>query len=87
MAQKEEIMITIIVAMGENRVIGKKGKLPWKHNKEDMALFKKTTFGNNCLMGRKTWESIPEGNRPLKNRLNVVLTSQSDYLKEIPGTI
>ena len=82
-------------ATGESG-IGLKGGLPWHYIPKEMKHFANTTSHvaeecskkkNAVVMGRKTWESIPEGNRPLKNRLNVVLTSQSDYLKEIPGTI
>ena len=65
--------------------IGNEGQLPWSI-KKDMAYFKKTTskviedpnihYINAVIMGRKTWESIPESYRPLSNRLNIVITRQ-----------
>jgi dihydrofolate reductase len=68
--------IIIIVAMSENRVIGKEGKLLWSI-KEDMLHFKKLTTGFPCIMGRKTYESIP--NRPLPNRENLIISSNLTY--------
>ena len=63
--------IIIIAAMAENRVIGKDNALPWSL-KEDMAHFTKMTMGWPCIMGRKTWESLPK--RPLPGRLNIVIS-------------
>jgi dihydrofolate reductase len=63
--------IIIIAAMAENRVIGKGNALPWSL-KADMAHFKELTMGWPCVMGRKTWESLPK--RPLPGRLNVVIS-------------
>jgi len=57
--------------MAENRVIGKDNALPWSI-KEDMARFKELTSGWPCIMGRKTWESLPR--RPLPGRLNVIVS-------------
>jgi dihydrofolate reductase len=71
-------MITLIAAMTSNRCIGNKGQLVWR-NKEDMARFKELTIGKVVIMGRKTWESIPEKYRPLPDRVNVVVTRQADY--------
>jgi len=65
--------------MGKNRVIGHHNKLPWRLP-EDMAFFRRTTTGNPVLMGRKTFESF--GARPLKNRVNIVLTRSTDYAPE-----
>lgn len=62
-----------IVAMDLNGGIGKDGAIPWR-NKADMANFKKLTTGGTVVMGRKTWDSIPEKFRPLPNRNNVILT-------------
>ena len=56
--------------MANNRVIGNKGKLPWRIP-EEMKFFKATTTNNTVLMGRNTFESI---GRPLPNRLNIVLS-------------
>ena len=71
-------MVTIIAAIANNRCIGKDGKLPW-HIPEDLQRFKETTMGHTVIMGRKTWESIPEKFRPLPGRLNIVVTRQADY--------
>jgi dihydrofolate reductase len=67
------LKICAIVAMDENRVIGVDGKLPWKLS-EDMKRFAQLTTGHTVLMGRKTYESLPQKFRPLPNRKNVVLT-------------
>jgi len=63
--------IIIIAAMAENRVIGINNALPWSL-KADMERFKKNTFGWPCIMGRKTWESLPK--RPLPGRPNIVIS-------------
>ena len=65
------ISLHAIVAMGENRVIGHRGKLPW-YLPEDLKLFKRTTLGHPIVMGRKTWESFLR--RPLPGRRNIVLS-------------
>jgi dihydrofolate reductase len=71
-------MINIIVAHDENRTIGNKKFLPW-YLPEDFKLFKILTNGHTVIMGRKTWESLPEKHRPLPNRTNIVV---SNTLKE-----
>ncbi|UTW57885.1 type 3 dihydrofolate reductase [Kordiimonas sp. SCSIO 12603] len=71
-------MISIIVAMGENRVIGVDNDLPW-HLPEDLKYFKKTTLGKPIIMGRKTFESI---GRPLPGRQNIVITRNTDWATE-----
>ena len=71
-------MISLIVAISKNNCIGKDGQLPW-HIPEDLKYFKKVTTGKVVLMGRKTWESIPDRFRPLPNRKNLVITRQADY--------
>jgi dihydrofolate reductase len=65
------MQIIIIAAMAENGVIGKGNALPWSL-KADMAHFKELTMGCPCIMGRKTWESLPK--RPLPGRLNIVIS-------------
>jgi dihydrofolate reductase len=70
--------VTIIAALSRNRCIGKEGRIPWRLP-EDMKRFKKLTTGHVVLMGRKTWESLPEKFRPLPDRINIVLTRQMDY--------
>lgn len=63
-------MISLIVAMDRNHVIGLNNDLPW-HLPADLRYFKEKTTGNTIIMGRKTFESI---GRPLPNRRNVVIT-------------
>ena len=70
--------IVLITAMTMNRVIGKEGALPWCIP-EELAWFKARTLGHTVIMGRKTWESLPEKSRPLPTRWNIVVTSQPDY--------
>lgn len=64
---------TIIVAHDEDRLIGNGNNIPWKIP-EDMALFKRRTIGQAVIMGRKTYESLPEKYRPLPDRKNIVLS-------------
>lgn len=71
-------MISIIVAVAENGVIGGNNSLLW-HISEDLKHFKTLTTGHPVVMGRKTFESL---GRPLPNRTNVVITRQT---VEIPG--
>lgn len=69
--------IKIITACDKAWNIGKDGTLPWVHMKEDMEIFRsKTTNGDNpgVVMGRKTWDSLPKRHRPLKDRVNIVMT-------------
>ena len=68
----------LIYARARNNVIGRQGDLPW-HLPEDLAHFKRTTLGQPVVMGRVTWESIPEKFRPLPGRSNVVVSRQSNY--------
>ncbi|NQU57073.1 MAG: dihydrofolate reductase [Rhodospirillales bacterium] len=69
------MIIALVVALGENRVIGRAGGLPW-HIPGDLKLFKKTTMGKPIIMGRKTWESL---GRPLPGRTNIVITRAPAY--------
>ncbi|MAG91893.1 type 3 dihydrofolate reductase [Candidatus Woesearchaeota archaeon] len=71
-------MISLIAAMGRNRVIGKDNSLPWKLP-EDMKRFKELTSGKTVIMGRKTFESI---GRPLPNRKNIIITRDQNYKAE-----
>ena len=66
----------IIAAAAKNGVIGKEGKLPW-HIPEDLKHFKRLTTGHPVIMGRKTFESLPNG--PLKNRDNIILTHHTGF--------
>jgi dihydrofolate reductase len=69
-------MVSIVVAQGSNRVIGLDGGLPW-HLPSDLRRFRDLTMGGAVVLGRKTWESIPERFRPLPGRRNLVVSSQA----------
>jgi len=70
--------LSIIVAMTEERVIGKDNRLPW-HIPEDLKRFKKITMGHPIIMGRKTFESL---GRPLPGRSNIVLSGNFGFKAE-----
>ena len=72
--------ISIIVAMAENRAIGKDGDLIW-HNSRDLKHFKKITSGHTVIMGYKTYLSLP-GQRALPNRRNIILSSRLENTPE-----
>ena len=67
-------MITLIVAMAENRIIGANNGMPW-HLPEDLKRFRALTLGHPILMGRKTFEAI---GRPLPGRDNVIISRNRD---------
>ncbi len=75
------MIISIIAAMAENRVIGRDNKMPWDLP-SDRRRFHKITRGHPVIMGRKTFESI---GRPLSGRKNIVLTRRQDY--SAPGCV
>ena len=68
-------MITLIVAVADNGVIGRENGLPW-HLPEDLKRFKRLTLGKPVVMGRKTYDSI---GRPLPGRHNIVITRDAEY--------
>ena len=72
------MIISLIVAVSENQVIGKGGKLPWRLS-ADLKRFKEITTGHAIIMGRKTFESI---GHPLPQRINIVLSKQKDFKPE-----
>jgi dihydrofolate reductase len=74
-----EPVVALIVAVAENGVIGRDGKLPWRIP-EDMKWFRERTAGRPLIMGRKTWESFPK--RPLPGRTNIVITRDGSYEAE-----
>jgi dihydrofolate reductase len=76
------MIVSMIAAMAENRVIGKNNDLPWKLP-DDMKYFMDTTKGHHCIMGRKNYDSIPAKFRPLADRTNIVVTRQENF--EAPG--
>jgi len=69
------MIISLIVAVAQNGVIGKDNDLPWRLP-NDLKFFKRTTMGKPIIMGRKTFESI---GRPLPGRRNVVITRNTEY--------
>lgn len=73
---KQEIIL--IAAVARDNVIGVEGKIPWRI-KEDMEHFKGLTMNHPVVMGRVTYESIPQKFRPLPGRHNVVLTSSASF--------
>lgn len=75
-------MIAIVVAHASNRVIGRDGGMPW-HLPGDLRHFRELTSGGTVVMGRRTFESLPDAFRPLPDRRNIVLSANPDY--EAPG--
>jgi dihydrofolate reductase len=74
--------IKLIAAIAQNRAIGTKNNtIPWNPHPEDMAIFAQKTKseGGVVLMGRNTYESLPEQHRPLKQRRNIVLTREPNW--------
>jgi len=69
--------LALVVARARNGVIGKDGDLPWRL-RSDLQRFKAVTIGKPCIMGRKTWESLPL--KPLPGRLNLVLSKDESFL-------
>jgi dihydrofolate reductase len=88
-----KLSLTLIVAATPSMGIGKQGTLPWPSLKGEMAYFARVTkrtpppnslnttnrIKNAVIMGRKTWDSIPPKFRPLKDRVNVVITRNKDF--------
>jgi dihydrofolate reductase len=74
--------VGLIWAQSTSGVIGRDGAIPW-HLPEDLARFKTLTMGHTVVMGRRTWDSLPERFRPLPGRRNVVLTRNSGF--DAPG--
>lgn len=75
------MLISAIVAVSENNVIGLAGHLPWRLP-ADLKYFKSITTGHHIILGRKNYEDIA---KPLPNRVNIVLTRDSSY--EAPGCV
>ena len=79
-----KLTVKAIVAMSEDRVIGINNQLPW-HLPEDMKHFAELTTGHSILMGRKTYESLPEKYRPLPKRQNIVVSRNTEL--ELPENV
>lgn len=74
--------IALVAAKAANGVIGDRGRIPWRIP-EDMRRFRQFTLGKPCIMGRKTWDSLPK--KPLPGRLNIVVTRDQGFTAE--GTV
>ena len=72
------MLISIIVAISENKAIGKDNNLPW-HLPLDLKHFKNLTLGHSIIMGRKTYESI---GKPLPGRTSIIITNNKTYTAE-----
>jgi dihydrofolate reductase len=72
-------IVSLVVAMADNGVIGTDGALPWRIP-EDMRHFKALTMGKPCIMGRKTWDSLPK--KPLPGRKNIIVTRDREFRAE-----
>jgi dihydrofolate reductase len=78
MTEAEPSLVTLIVAVADNGVIGRDNGLPW-HLPEDLKRFKRLTLGKPVIMGRKTFESI---GKPLPGRHNIVVTRDANYPRD-----
>lgn len=67
-------MLSIVVAYASNGVIGYRGELPWRLPR-DLRHFRELTIGHTVLMGRRTFESLPDAHRPLRERRNLVVSA------------
>ena len=72
-------MITLILALADNGVIGRNGAIPWRIG-DDLKRFKQLTLDKPVVMGRKTWDSLPK--KPLPERINIVVTRQPGWKGE-----
>lgn len=70
------MIISMILAVSDNGVIGRNNQLPWKKVPADLRYFKKVTSGHSVIMGRKTYQSL---GRALPNRRNIVITRNRDW--------
>ncbi|MEX0301361.1 MAG: dihydrofolate reductase [Leisingera sp.] len=77
-------MITLIAARARNGAIGKDNDIPW-HAPEDLKAFQRETLGGAIIMGRNTWDSLPF--KPLKNRLNLVVSSNPQAAETVLPSI
>ena len=75
--------LSIVVAMAQNRAIGRDNDLLW-HLSDDLKRFKAITSGHTVVMGRRTFDSLPR--KPLPQRRNIVLTHDQSFHYEVPST-
>jgi dihydrofolate reductase len=74
-------MLSLVAAVPRNNAIGKGNDLLWREV-EDQKHFRRVTMGSAVIMGRKTWDSIPQRFRPLPGRRNVVITRDAAWAAE-----
>ncbi|HSC18100.1 MAG TPA: dihydrofolate reductase [Rhizomicrobium sp.] len=72
-------IVSLVIARAANGMIGVQGRIPWRIP-EDMKHFRAVTMGKPCIMGRKTWDSLPK--KPLPGRANIVLTRDDSFRAE-----
>lgn len=70
--------LVLVAAVDRRRAIGRGGELLW-HEREDQAHFRRVTMGCPVVLGRKTWDSLPERFRPLPGRRNLVVTRNAAW--------
>lgn len=70
--------VTLVAAIARGGVIGTGNVIPW-HIPEDLAFFRERTMGHAVVMGRRTWDSLPDRFRPLPGRRNIVVTRNSAW--------
>jgi dihydrofolate reductase len=75
------LKVSLLAAVARGGVIGRDGTIPW-HLPEDMARFRELTTGHAVVMGRRTWDSLPDRFRPLPGRRNVVVTRNPEWSAE-----
>jgi dihydrofolate reductase len=72
------VKLAVVAAVARGGVIGRDGTIPWRIP-EDARRFREATIGHPVVMGRRTWESLPDRFRPLPGRRNVVVTRNPDW--------
>ncbi len=82
MAAARPQVLSLIAAVAANGAIGRDNDLLW-HDSRDQKHFRATTLGCPVIMGRRTWDSLPERFRPLPGRRNIVITRNTDW--QAPG--
>jgi dihydrofolate reductase len=75
------VSVSLVWAEAHDGVIGDGGTIPWRLP-EDLAHFRELTTGGAVVMGRRTWDSLPERFRPLPDRTNIVVTRRPDWAAE-----
>ena len=73
--------ISLLAAVARNGGIGRDGTIPWRIP-EDMGRFRALTMGHPVVMGRRTWDSLPDRFQPLPGRRNIVVTRNPDWRAE-----